>query len=325
MPLALVRPAESAARRVLAVADAAGNRLYGWKFNPLYQSGALVAALFLVILVTGLWLTLFYRVGAPWESVARVTADPWFGNWVRGLHRYASDLAVLATVVHAWRMFAERRSWGARTLAWVTGAVLLLLLFVCGWTGYVMVWDTFGYLLAREGARMLDALPFLSEPTGRAFTGEQPVPTVFFFINLFAHIGVPLAMGVAFWLHIKRLPRPTMFPPRPLLWGTVGLLTVVAVAWPLEMEPRANPFVLPDQVPADVFFAFWMPFSRGLGGGTALLLAVAVGVALASVPLLTARRGRAVPLPSAVDEELCSGLHAVRHRLPLRRDHDGGA
>ncbi len=185
--------------------------------------------------------------------------------------------------------------------------MLLLLLFVCGWTGYVMVWDTFGHQLAREGARMIDALPFLSEPTGRAFTGEQPVPTVFFFINLFAHIGVPLAMGVAFWLHIKRLPRPTMLPPRPLLWATVGMLTAVAVAWPLEMEPRANAFVLPDQVPADVFFAFWMPFSRGLGGGTALLLAIVVGVALASVPLVTARRGRAVPLPSAVDEELCSG------------------
>jgi coenzyme F420-reducing hydrogenase delta subunit/Pyruvate/2-oxoacid:ferredoxin oxidoreductase delta subunit len=307
MPLALVRPVESASRRVLAVADAAANRLYGWMFNPLYQSGALVAALSLVVLVTGLWLTLFYRVGSPWESVARITADPWLGNWVRGLHRYASDLAVIATAIHAWRMFAQRRTWGARTMAWVTGAVLLLLLFICGWTGYVMVWDTFGQQLAREGARMIDALPFLSEPTGRAFTGEQPVPTVFFFINLFAHIGVPLVMGVVFWLHVKRLPRPTMLPPRPLLWATVGLLTAVAVVWPLEMAPRADAFVLPDQVPSDILFAFWMPVSRGLGGGAALLLAVAFGVALASVPLLTARRGTAAPLASTVDEELCSG------------------
>ena len=158
-----------------------------------------------MLLVTGLWLILFYRVGAPWESVARLTADPWLGNWVRGLHRYASDLAVVATAVHAFRMFAQGRSWGARALAWMTGCLLLLLLFICGWTGYVMVWDTFGEHLAREGARMLDTLPFLSEPTSRAFTGEQPVPTVFFFLNLFAHIGIPLAMGVVFWLHVKRL------------------------------------------------------------------------------------------------------------------------
>src|SRR5690606_22490751 len=156
---------------------------------------------------------------------------------------------------------------------WVSGCGLLLLLFICGWTGYVMVWDTFGGHLAREGARMLDALPFLSEPTSRAFTGEQPVSTVFFFLNLFAHIGIPLAMRVVFWLHIKRLQRPLLLPPRPLAWTVVGVLTAVAVVWPLEMAPRADPFALPAEIPADVFFAFWLPLARGLGGGQALLLA----------------------------------------------------
>ena len=307
MPAAPVRLVESVARRVLVTADAVGDRLYGARFNPLYQSGALVVLLYLVLLVTGLWLTIFYRVGSPWESVARITADPWFGNWIRGLHRYASDLAVVATAVHAWRMFAEGRSWGARTLAWVTGGVLLLLVFICGWTGYVMVWDTFGQQLAREGARMLDALPILSEPTGRAFTGEQPVPTVFFFINLFAHIGLPLAMGAVVWLHIKRLARPTLMPPPSLRWVVVGLLTAVAVAWPLPMAPRAEAFVLPEEVPTDVFFAFWLPIARRVDGGTALLLAMAAGGALVSVPLFTRRRGLQAPTASVVDAELCSG------------------
>ncbi len=157
-------------------ADALCDRLYGQRFNPLYQSGTIVMALYLVLLVTGLWLVLFYRVGAPWESVARITADPWTGNWVRGLHRYASDLAVVATAVHAFRMFAQSRSWGPRALAWVTGCLLLLLILACGWTGYVMVWDTFGQYLAREGARMLDALPMLSEPTAARSRVNSPCP-----------------------------------------------------------------------------------------------------------------------------------------------------
>jgi CDP-4-dehydro-6-deoxyglucose reductase len=176
------------ASRLLTVADALGNRLYGQRYNPLYQSGTIAVALYLVLIVTGVWLLLFYRVGAPWASVARLTSDPWLGNWVRGVHRYASDLAVIATIAHAVRMFAQDRTWGPRLLAWMSGCLLLLLLFVCGWTGFVMVWDTFGLALAREGARMLDTLPLLSEPTGRAFTGEQPVPTAFFFLNLFAHV-----------------------------------------------------------------------------------------------------------------------------------------
>ena len=104
-----------------------------------------------------------------------------------------------------------------------------------------MVWDTFGERLAREGARMLDTLPILSEPTSRAFTGEQPVPTVFFFLNLFAHIGIPLAMGVVFWLHVKRLSRPHVLPPRPVMWPVIAALTATAIVWPLDDGAAGKP------------------------------------------------------------------------------------
>jgi ferredoxin len=304
---AVARPTERLALRLLTAADALGDRLFSQRFNPLYQSGTIVVALYLVLIVTGLWLILFYRIGAPWESVARLTADPWVGNWMRTVHRYASDLAVVATAVHAFRMFAQGRTWGARTLAWVSGCVLLLLLFVCGWTGYVMVWDTFGQFLAREGARMIDALPILSEPTGRAFTGEQPVPTVFFFINLFAHIGIPLAAAVVFWLHVKRLNRPRLLPPRPLTLGLVAALLATSLALPLTMSPEANAFALPSDIRADLFYAFWLPAARAMSGATALALAVAAGCALLAVSWLTARRGSAAPPPSVVDEDICVG------------------
>jgi len=302
-----VRTIERLALRLLAACDAAGNRLYGWRFNPLYQSGTLVVALYLTIVATGLWLILFYRVGSPWESIASLTGNPWIGNWVRGLHRYASDAALIATAVHAFRMFAQGRSWGPRALAWVSGGLLFLLLLACGWTGYVMVWDTFGEHLAREGARLLDALPILSEPTSRAFTGERPVPSVFFFVTLFAHIGIPLGMGVMFWLHVKRLERPILLPPRAITWTVVGLLAGVAVVRPLVMAPKANAFVLPAEIPTDVFFAFWLPLVRGVRGGIALSGLVLGAVLLLVLPTVTARRGTAKRAPSVVDEEICTG------------------
>ena len=303
----LRRFTERLALQLLTAADALCNRLYGHRFNPLYQSGTIVVALYVVLLVTGLWLILFYRVGAPWESVARVTANPWWGNWVRGVHRYASDLAVVATAAHALRMFAEERSWGARAQAWISGCVLLALLFLCGWTGYVMVWDTFGAELARQGARMIDALPFLSEPMGRTFTGEQPVPTVFFFLNLFAHIGIPLAMGTAFWLHVRRLQRPLLLPPQRVAWLTAAALFATAILWPVGMAPRADALALPAEIPSDWFFAFWMPIAQALSGGQALTLGLAAVAGLLVVPWFTARRGSEAPPPSFVDETLCVG------------------
>jgi len=301
------RPLERFALRALTAADAACNRVYGWRYNPLYQSGTIVTALLLVLLVTGLWLTFFYRVGAPYASVARITSDPWLGNWVRGVHRYASDAAILAIAVHAIRMFAQGRSWGARTLAWTSGVVLLLLTFVSGWTGYVMVWDAFGEVLAREGARMLDALPILSEPVSRAFTGERPVPSVFFFLNLFAHIGIPLSMLIVLWLHTSRLARPTVLPPKPMLWTLIGALIVLAVVRPMAMAAEANPLRVPTSVPADWFYAFWLPVSRAFDGGTALIGAALTFVAALLVPLATRRRGDDADPKSVVDEAICTG------------------
>ena len=104
---------------------------------------------------------------------------------MRGLHRFASDAAVVAAAVHALRLFVQGRSWGPRTLAWVSGLILLFVIFVCGWTGYVMVWDIQAEVLAREGARLLDVLPIFSEPISRGFVGERPIPAAFFFLNLF--------------------------------------------------------------------------------------------------------------------------------------------
>lgn len=309
------RPLERLALRALTRADALANRLYDHRFNPLYQSGTIVVALYLVLLVTGLWLLLFYRVDEPWESVARLTASPWTGNWVRGLHRYASDLAVVATVVHAFRMFAQGRSWGGRAMAWVTGCLLLGLTLVCGWTGYVMVWDAFGQHLAREGARVLDALPMLSEPTSRAFTGEQPLPMAFFFLTLFAHVGVPLAMGVLFWLHVKRLARPRLLPPRAVMWSTIGALTATAVLWPLAMAPKADALVLPAVVEVDLFYAFWIPVAQRLSGGQALLAATAIALVVLAIPRFTSRRGAAAPA-SAVDADLCVGCNQCANDCP---------
>jgi quinol-cytochrome oxidoreductase complex cytochrome b subunit/coenzyme F420-reducing hydrogenase delta subunit len=300
------RRLERLALRLLTAADAACNRLYGWRANPLYQSGTIVIVLLVVLIVTGLWLIFFYRVGTPYQSVAAVASDPWLGRWIRGVHRYASDAAVVFTLVHLWRMFAQGRSWGPRALAWTSGVVALGLLFVCGLTGYVMVWDVFGQLVAQEGARMLDTLPILSEPIGRAFTGEQELAAAFFFVNLFAHIAIPLGLGLVLWLHVSRVARPTLLPPRRVTWVLIGALVVAAVVRPAPIGSAASPFQLPEAVRVDWLYAFWVPLVRATSPGTAFVVLTLAALVLLCVPLLTKRRASAPP-PSVVNEDICTG------------------
>lgn len=295
------------AGRVLAPVDALLNRLYGSRFNPLYLSGALTVVLLGVVLVTGLYLIFFYRLSAPYESVARITGQAWLGRWIRSLHRYASDAAVITAVVHMFRMYAQRRSWGPRALAWLAGLVLLFVLFACGWTGYVMVWDVQGIVLAREGARLLDVMPLFSEPIARTFVGERPLPSAFFFLNLFLHVALPVGMGLLLWIHVTRLARPKLAPPRGLVWSVIGLLTALSVLWPIGIAPPADTFRLAERAPFDAFYAFWLPFVQAVPARVAWAVGGAAAAALIFVPLWSKPRPAARPEPSVVDERLCTG------------------
>jgi ferredoxin/coenzyme F420-reducing hydrogenase delta subunit len=303
-------------RRLIRTLDAAATRAYGWRWNPFHQSGTLAVAMLLVLLLTGLYLILFYRLGAPFASVERMARDPWLGSWMRSLHRYATDLFILASFVHALRMLAQRRSWGPRTLAWISGLFLLGFGLVCAWTGYVMAWDSFGERLALEGSRLFDALPIFSEPLSRIFSGETAVPTSFFFVNLFVHIAVPLAVGGGLWLHVSRVARSTLLPPRRVTWGAIALLFVLSLLLPAPLGAGADSFRLATGTPLDVFAAGWLLVSERLPATLVWGLAVATIVAGLLVPRLTRKPRTGSLSPSVVDPRLCTGCNQCVQDCP---------
>lgn len=311
-----MRLPERLTSRPLRAADAAVTRMYGWQYNPMHQTGTVAVALLVVLIVTGLYLLLFYRVGAPWQSVARLQADPFLGRWIRSLHRFASDAMVVAVAIHAWRMFAQSRSWGRRALAWSSGVILLAMLFVSGWTGYLMVWDTFGAELAVSGARFFDALPILSEPTKRVFSGENPIPGAFFFINLFLHVALPLGVAAGLWIHLSHLARPVSLPPRPLMYAVGGALVVLSMVLPAPLAPEASLLSVEPRVPVDLFYAFWLPWANALPPWVSWVGAIATGGLALFIPLFLKRPRTEEWTPSWVDERYCTGCNQCPQDCP---------
>lgn len=311
-----MRILERGARRVLTAIDAAATRLYGSAWNPVYQTGTVAVAMLIVLIVTGLYLVLVYRVGSPVASVARLAADPWVGSWVRSLHRYASDLFVIAAALHAFRMFAQSRSWGPRALAWFSGLVAFGAGVVCAWTGLVMAWDTFGERLAREGSRLLDVLPIFSEPLSRIFAGDGPVPSAFFFVNLFVHIAFPLGMAVALWLHVSRVARPVLLPPKRLLWGIIAVLAAASALIPAPLGEPANAFALARTTRADLIVAWWLPLSERLTAGEAWSVMLVVALVAVIVPRMTRQPREGALMPSVVDPRRCTGCNQCPQDCP---------
>ncbi len=302
--------------KLLARVDRWANAIYSSRYNPLYHSGAIAVALLLALIATGLYLLLFYRIGAPYESVGRITSQIWLGRWIRGVHRFASDAVLVAAAVHAFRMYAQRRTWGPRALAWVSGVILVGAILVSGWTGYVLVWDAHGLVLAAEGARFLDALPFFSEPIGRSFAGESGLPSGFFFLNLFVHIALPLSLGVLLWVHVARVARPVLLPARPVLTGLFSALLALSIIWPIAHAAEADPLIMPASLPLDWFYAFWLPVTRTLPAGLVLLSMAGIVLLIIAVPWLTRPRVAALPAPAVVNERACTGCEQCVHDCP---------
>ena len=302
--------------RGLGAADRLFDRIYSSAFNPLYRTGTLAALTLAIALVTGVYLLFVYDIARPYESVADIQRDIVVGRWMRALHRYASDAAVVAVAFHVLRLIVQGKTWGPRTLAWVTGVLLAGMMMFSAVTGFVLVWDRFGQALAVAGAKMLRLLPLFPEPPDRAFVGEAPMPSQFFFMNLFLHVAIPLGMVCFLWLHTARLARAAWFPGRRVALGTTIALVVLAVVWPAPLPPPADLLVLPGRVQVDWFYGFWLPLA-GASPSLGLAIAVVMTGLLLGVPWLLRPSRSHAPPPAVADADLCEGCEQCLNDCPF--------
>ena len=83
-------------------------------YNPFYYLGQLVILFLIILTITGIYLTIFYRPGADraYQSVILLSAN-WFGHLMRTSHRYAADAFVVVALLHALKTLLSDRFWVA--------------------------------------------------------------------------------------------------------------------------------------------------------------------------------------------------------------------
>ncbi len=291
--------------RIFLYIDRLFARIVDESLNPMFHTGAITVASTLIATVTGVVLLVWYKpsVHFAYESVQAMSQSPYTAGMLRSLHRYSSDAAMFFGLLHATRMLLERRFGGARWLAWVTGAALMALILLVGWSGYWLVWDSRAQAVAFGTAKLMDVLPIFVEPLSRSFMTDEGVNSLLFFVVFFVHMLLPLGLGVAAWLHITRLARPRFLTARPMTLWLVGVLLLLCVFYPATNEAPAAMTALPRDITMDWWFLFPLVVIDRLAAGQTWALLFFASAAFISVPWWLARRR---PAPAAVVETRCN-------------------
>jgi ferredoxin/coenzyme F420-reducing hydrogenase delta subunit len=299
------------ARRIL-------DRGFGPAWNPLNHLGALTIYFFWIVLVSGIWLFIFFKtsvVGA-YESVEYLTHDQWYlGGVMRSLHRYASDAAIITLALHIIKEFVYDRHRGMRWFSWVTGVPLLWLVIPLGITGYWLVWDQLAWYVALTSAELLDWLPIFSDSMARNFLSDDVLSDRFFTLMAFLHlIGLPLFLVFGIWLHVLRINGPRINPPRSLMAGSLLAMTVLSFAFPALSQGQVDMTAVPSSLGLDWYYLLVYPLAKYWSPGWVWGLLTAVSLLLCMAPWLPPLRGKSA---AEVDLENCNGCARCADDCPF--------
>jgi cytochrome b6 len=131
------------------------------RYSYWYFLGGMTLFLFLVQVLTGILLLLYYRPTAneAFESVQYITTRVPFGWLIRSIHSWAANLMILFAFAHMFSVLFLRAYRKPRELTWVSGMVLLLLAMGFGFSGYLLPWNTLAFFATKVGTDIVRQVP----------------------------------------------------------------------------------------------------------------------------------------------------------------------
>ncbi len=293
------------------------NISFGTEWNPLYHLGTLTFFFFWVVLVSGIYLFVYYDTSltGAYASVEYLTHEQWYlGGVMRSLHRYASDAAILTILIHMFREFALDRYRGFRWFSWLTGVPTLWFVVTLGITGYWLVWDELGLYVAILSSQLMDALPIISGSMARNFL-EGHLTDRFFTLMGFLHLlGQPVLLIFALWIHVKRLSHVEMTAPRGLAIGSFLAMLALSLAMPAVSHAPADLHKVPAVLNLDWFYLNIYPLLDYWTAGQVWVLTFGVTFLLMIMPWLPPKKTGKV---AVVNLDECNGCEQCAEDCPF--------
>lgn len=272
------------------------NLSYAWNFGFL--------ALFCLILqlLTGIFLAMHY-VPTPelaFASIEHIMRDVNFGSTIRYTHANGASMFFLVVYMHIIRGMFFGSYVYPREKVWMSGVVILLIMILTAFMGYVLPWGQMSFWAATVITNLASAIPYIGDSIVTWLWGGYSVggPTLGRFFSL--HYLFPFILTGLILLHILFLreaksnnPSGNRLPDFLQFWPYFGakdfhglIIFIMVFAFFISFAPnylghtdnyiKANPLVTPAHIVPEWYFLPFYAILRSVpdkGFGVFLLLA----------------------------------------------------
>nr|WNH20710.1 cytochrome b [Zapogon evermanni] len=287
------------ANSALVDLPAPSNITVWWNF------GSLLGLCLVIQLATGLFLAMHYTcdITMAFSSVVHIQRDVNYGWLIRNMHANGASFFFVCIYLHIGRGLY----YGSYVLkeTWNMGVVLLLLLMMTAFMGYVLPWGQMSFWGATVITNLLSAVPYVGDALVQWIWGGFSVGNATLTRFFTFHFLMPFVIAAAVLLHLlflhetgsnnplginsntDKIPFHPYFIYKDLLGFAVLLLALASIALfspnylgdPDNFTP-ANPMVTPPHIKPEWYFLFAYAILRSipnkLGGVLALLFSILV-------------------------------------------------
>ncbi len=246
------------------------------KFNRTFGLGGVCALLFIILSLTGLILKFSYipTIEHAYDSVLNIQNETLFGKFIRNIHHLSAKLLVISSFLHLLRVYYSQSIYFKRAENWIYGLLMMLLVLMANFTGYLLPWDQLAYWAITIITQIIEYIPFIGNSLAYFVRGSHTVDgnTLINFYTL--HTGIiPLLfvilISIHFWLIRKAngvaLPEnkekqkvdvTTNLIPKEIMLASlvVAGLFLTSVFYEAPLLDQANPLQSPNPSKAPWYF-----------------------------------------------------------------------
>ena len=177
-------------------------------FNFFYFFGSLALFVFIMQIITGIFLTINYKPDAAsaFASVEYIMRDVEWGWLIRYMHSTGASFFFIIIYLHMLRALMYGSYKKPRELLWLFGMFIFVLLMAEAFMGYLLPWGQMSYWGAQVIISLFGAIPFVGESLALWIRGDYVISDAtlnrFFAFHV---IALPLLLFAVIYLHIAAL------------------------------------------------------------------------------------------------------------------------